>query len=407
MAEDTATVKVQESEVVARMPVTALQVKQDLGFTGSQAIQVTPGKESLEVVTEAKQLVQKVITLDPADFRVKTNLLTELDKKDTSLGEVGAHRSRMLQESVRTLSKGGEGGDQVTNSLISLKMQVEKADPNQWDFGPGWVGRWLGHAPIVGKKVQEYLEQFESSRTVIDACVTSVENGKERLKRDIDIFKEDQHALRMLILETEKRVKVYMVADQELDRVLEHEIGPADPRYKIIREEFLSYLRRRLLRMQKQYGVYQIGFVGSELVIRNNELLVEAVDDSLAVMIPALDNAVTVSIGLAHQASTLEQLNSMKSVTEKIMQETVEKLGTQGVQVQEAASDMGLSIESMKKTFSSMRSLIGNLSSFHEQALTRMQTEIREMEKETSVMESEIDKIEEGHQMRSAMPSLR
>jgi uncharacterized protein YaaN involved in tellurite resistance len=312
------------------------------------------------------------------------------------LQQRAASRSRMLQAPVRELSRGSEDGGPVAKSLSDLRIDVEKLDPASLDLDAGWATRLIGKIPGVGTPLKRYFMRYESTQTVIDSIVKSLEMGRDQLKRDNVTLSEDQKQMRELTLSLTDQVALGRALDEMISYQLEREIGPDDPRRQFIEEELIFVLRQRTMDLQQQLAVNQQGVLATELIIRNNRELVRGVDRAVDVTVSALQVAVTVALALAHQKIVLDKIEAINRTTSDLIAGTAERLKTQGTEIHQQAAGTMLDMDSLRSAFEDINAAFDEISRYRKEALPQMAGTIVELDKLTAESEAAIERLEEG-----------
>lgn len=369
---------------------------------------IDPNKLSMNLEDDPKLLaladsyVEQLVSVSPEDFKKQAAGRDAVENMGMSLVQESARRSELLREPIRALTKPGVGSGDVANVLVQLKLEVEKHDPNKWDFGPGWFSRLVGRAPVLGDKIKEYFTQFEEARTVIDAIARSLKNGRDELKRDCVILREDQIAMREVTLKLQKVIKLAMLIDKRLEAKLST-VAQGDEKRIFIEQELLFPIRQRVNGLQTQLGFSQIGVLAYETIVRTNLELVRGIDLTLNTTVSGLTVATVLSLALAHQKNQLDKVLAVNKATAKLLVETTEKLKTQGVEVQKMASSPMIAVEVMKTAFANIQSAFDEISRFRKEALPNMAKNILELDDVTDQMEKLTQDMERGNR---TIPSL-
>lgn len=391
-----------ESQEVAQANLPVLSL--DLSVEETKAELALPEPEpGEELRTKAGELATKLVAFDPADESSRGASRTAVDTMGRDLQRRAAQRSRMLQAPVREMSRGTEDGGPVAKSLVDLRIEVEKLDPNQIDFSPGWFTRMIGMIPGVGTPLKRYFMKYESSQTVIDAVVNSLEKGGDQLRRDNVTLTEDQKQMRELTFLLTDQSALAQALDEQIQYKLEREILPEDPRRQFIEEELLFSLRQREMDLQQQLAVNQQGVLATELIIRNNRELIRGVDRAIDVTVSALQVAVTVALALAHQKIVLDKIQAINRTTSDLIAGTAERLKTQGTQIHEQAAGTMLDMDSLRSAFADINTALDEISRYRKEALPQMAATILELDELTAEGEEAIQRLEQG---QAAAPAL-
>ena len=320
-----------------------------------------------------------------------------------SLATRAASESKMLEQPLKALMQRGEDGGEVAKSLIDLKMQVEELDPARFDFESGMLMRIIGKVPGLGSPVKRYFTRYQSAGAVIENIISSLEKGREQLKRDNVTLLDDQKRMRALTLQLQQAIAIMKALDVRLTEALDQEIPADDPRHKFLSEEILFPLRQVIMDRQQNLLVNQQGVLTMEMIIRNNKELIRGVSRSCDVTVNALRIAVTLAVALANQRIVLDKINAVNKTTESLLAGNAERLKTQGAEINKQASSAQLNIEVLGKAFADIREALDDVSRFRQEALPRMAQDIISMERMTADQEDEIKKLEHATKAKAAL----
>jgi uncharacterized protein YaaN involved in tellurite resistance len=93
-------------------------------------------------------------------------------------------------------------------------------------------------------------------------------------------------------------------------------------------------------------------------------------------------------------------MDAINQTTSNLISGTAQRLRTQGVEIQKRASTTQLNMDSLKAAFADIQGAIEDISQFRTQALPQMASTIGELDKLSSEVKKEVDKIEQGRQAR-------
>jgi uncharacterized protein YaaN involved in tellurite resistance len=349
-----------------------------------------------ELKSKARELATQLVAFDPENQDARDSSRRTVDTMGRDLQRQAAARSRMLQAPVRELARTSEDGGPVAKSLTDLRIEVEKLDPISLDFDAGWATRMVGKIPGVGTPLKRYFMRYESTQTVIDAIIKSLETGRDQLKRDNVTLTEDQKQMRELTLSLTDQVALAIALDEMILYHLEREIPAGDPRRQFIEEEIIFVLRQRTMDLQQQLAVNQQGVLATELVVRNNRELIRGVERAVDVTVSALQVAVTVAVALAHQKIVLDKIEAINRTTSDLIAGTAQRLRTQGTEIHKQASSTMLDMDSLRSAFEDINAALTEISTYRREALPQMASTILELDKLTAESEEAIDRMERG-----------
>lgn len=391
-----------ESQSKSDAALDALKLDLDIEQTKTELALPEPDPDA-ELVERARSQADQLLSFDPGDQSSREQSRVAIEEMGRDLQRRAATRSRMLQQPVRDMARGSEEGGPVAKSLVDLRIEVEKLDPASLDLDPGWFTRLLGKIPGVGTPLKRYFMKYESSQTVIDSVIKSLEGGRDELKRDNITLGEDQKAMRDLTLYLTEQVMLAQALDEAIQYQLEREISSDDPRRGFIEEELLFPLRQRTMDLQQQLAVNQQGVLATEIIVRNNRELVRGVNRAVDVTVSALQVAVTVALALAHQKVVLDKVEAVNRTTSDLIAGTAERLKTQGTAIHEQAAGAMLDMESLQSAFEDINIALDEISRYRREALPQMANTILELDRLTEEGEASIGRLEDGQAVRPAI----
>ena len=382
-----------ETSTPGEAPVLHLEL--DVAETKAELALPEPDPDE-ELRQRARSQAAQLLTVDPSDHDQRDQVRAAVETMGRDLQRRSAGRSAMLKEPVRELSRGTEDGGPVARSLSDLRIEVEKLDPASVDLDPGWVTRILGRIPGVGTPLKRYFMRYESSQTVIDSIIKSLEKGRAQLERDNITLGDDQKDMRELTLSLTEQTALAQALDQAIVAELEREIPVDDPRRQFVEEEILFVLRQRTMDLQQQLAVNQQGVLATEVIIRNNRELVRGVNRALDVTVSALQVAVTVALALAHQKVVLDKVEAVNRTTSELIAGTAERLKTQGTEIHRQAAGTMLDMDSLRSAFTDINTALDEISRYRREALPTMANTILELDRMATEGEEAIARLEEG-----------
>ena len=377
-----------------------LHLSLDVPAVKQEAVAVTEKPVDSELEQKAQAYADRLLAIRIDDVAGQTEGKSAVEAMGRELQRESAHRSKMLQQPIHSLSERGADGGPVANALIDLKMQVEALDPNTLDLEPGWATRVIGMLPGVGTPLKRYFSRYESAQTVIDAIIRSLENGREQLKRDNLTLSDDQQEMRGLTQKLSQQIELGQLIDQKLEAKLSRELAGDANRVKFVQEELLFPLRQRIMDLQQQLAVNQQGVLSLALVMRNNEELMRGVNRAIDVTVSALQVAVTVALALANQKVVLDKISALNTTTNQLIAGTAERLRTQGTAIHTQASSAMLDMAALKSAFANINAAMDEVARYRRDALPQMANTILEFDKLAAEGEQAIRKYEEGQRAR-------
>ncbi len=349
-----------------------------------------------ELQNKADEVVNKFLTLDTNNAKEKESGIAAVENMGAELQKMASRRSHMLKQSINTLSKNGDDGGPVATSLVDLRNKVEELDPNNFEFNMSFLRRLLSSIPGVGSPLARYFAKYQSADTVINDIISSLEKGREQLKRDNITLADDQAHFLQLNEHLKKTIAFAQLIDQKLSEKLSMEIPSDDPKAIFIKEEILFPLRQRIQDLQQQRAVAQQGVLTIEVIKRNNKELIRGVNRALNVTVNALQIAVTLALALANQKIVLDKVNAINDTTNDLIAKTAANLKQQGAEIHKKAASAQLDMNKLKQAFKDINEALLEISQFRQNALPKMAETIIEMDGLTNKAEESIEKFEKA-----------
>lgn len=378
-------------------------IRQELNLIEPDSVTYNSGTDP-ELEKNAAEVVCKLLSIDATNERERARAHSSVENLAIEVQKKAVLKSEKLKDPVRKMAVRSEEGGDVANALVDLRVQVESLDPARFDFDPGWLTRIMGYLPGIGTPMKRYFSRYESAQTVINAIVTSLEQGREQLKRDNITLLNDQNDMREATEKLTRAIQLAQLIDAKLEGVLQNDVSVDDPKYNFIRDELIFPLRQRIMDLQQQLAVNQQGILSMEIIIRNNKELVRGVNRALNVTISALRVAVTVALALADQKIVLEKVQALSSTTSGLIANTAQRLKTQGVEIHKAASSTKLDMAALESAFADIRTAMQEVSDFRQKALPEMKRNIETMDRLTAEAEDFIQKKEKARDIEPVIP---
>jgi uncharacterized protein YaaN involved in tellurite resistance len=360
-------------------------LKKDIGAI------VTPADATvIEIQTQAEQNANQIMALDLGQLAEKRKILKSIDDFAINTLQGSASKNSLLQTTIGNLSKGGEDGSAVSNSLADLHREVKDLDPSLLDFTKeGFLGK-------IFNPIRRYFEKYERADGVIKDIIVSLDVGKATLKNDITTLDLEEDALRELTQRLNKELTLGQAMDENLSKQIEHAqaSGEDEEKVRFVTEEILYPLRQRIMDLQQMAVVNQQGMIAMEVVKRNNKELIRGVDRAKTVTVTALRTAVMVASALYNQKIVLKKIELLNETTSNIIASTGRMLKEQGAAIQKQAASSTISPEVLKQAFSDAVAALQDISAFKQQALPQMQETVAQFRLLAETGEREIARLE-------------
>ena len=351
-------------------------------------------KPSKKVENDVKDLAVKntdeIISLNLENLEEKRNMIKSIDEFAIETMQNSSRKNSLLQTTIGNLSKEGEDGSTVSNSLADLHREIKDLDPSLINFSSD------GLISKIVNPIKRYFQKYEKADGVIKDILVSLDKGKNTLKNDNTTLDIEEEALRELTKKLNNELALAMAMDEEISNRLEDEKskGIEEEKLKFIQEEILFPLRQRIMDMQQMVVVNHQGIVAMEVIKRNNRELIRGVDRAKTVTVTALRTAVMVASALYNQKIVLKKIEILNETTSNIISSTGKMLKEQGAEVQKQATEANINPDSLKQAFQDAISALEDISTFKAQALPKMHETINQFRELAETGEKEIARLE-------------
>ena len=351
-------------------------------------------KPSKKVESDVKDLAVKntdeIISLNLDNLEEKRNMIKSIDEFAIETMQNSSRKNSLLQTTIGNLSKEGEDGSTVSNSLADLHREIKDLDPSLINFSSD------GLISKIVNPIKRYFQKYEKADGVIKDILVSLDKGKNTLKNDNTTLDIEEEALRELTKKLNNELALAMAMDEEISNRLEDEKskGIEEEKLKFIQEEILFPLRQRIMDMQQMVVVNHQGIVAMEVIKRNNRELIRGVDRAKTVTVTALRTAVMVASALYNQKIVLKKIEILNETTSNIISSTGKMLKEQGAEVQKQATEANINPDSLKQAFQDAISALEDISTFKAQALPKMHETINQFRELAETGEKEIARLE-------------
>jgi uncharacterized protein YaaN involved in tellurite resistance len=332
----------------------------------------------LEIGAQAKGFVSDLATFNPnsPEFATKLNDIQSLGQ--TEVLASGAGTSRLLERSLSSVAGSKKAGadttNRVVNTLAELRNTVTDLTPNAADLTG--VHKVLGFIP-GGKKIRRYFQKYESAQTTLDAITKSLMAGQDELAKDNAALQQEKQKLWTSM----GQLNEYTIMAAAIDAELVSQIAALRQAGNVqaadtLETDMLFAVRQRHQDLLTQLAVSIQGYMGMELVRKNNVELIKGVGRALSTTIQALKQAIIVAQALDTQKLVLDQLDAVKDTTEKTILATAEMLHQQTARIHAQASSPAISVEVLTKAFDNIFATLDEIDSFKIKANVTMESSI-------------------------------
>ena len=365
-----------------------------------QELKVTEEREAT-VDEAAKQKVEEIMGTDITVFEDRKNISAAFQEFGADVVRKTEAKNGILSKRMVEFSRGSAETGEVAKGLAELSAQMKTLDPSAVNFDEkGLFGK-------IASPVKRYFDKYKTADAEIADIVKSLDSGKKMLHNDNVTLELEEQELFGLSKQLNEKVAMGNALDQYLTSAIDTKRaeGGDEEKVRFVEEEVLFPLRQRIMDFQQLQVVSQQGVVALDVIRRNNNELIRAVDRAKTVTVSSLRTAVTVAGALYNQKLVLEKVNLLNESTNNMIAATSNMLKTQGVEIQKQASEAMISTETLRKSFADTLQALDSISSYKLEALPRMRQTIEEFRQLADEGTKKLDQMEEAGSFQLEAPA--
>lgn len=352
---------------------------------------IKPQEEQVNALTkQADANVTEIFNLNLDELEEKRKILKSIEEFGMENMKASAHKNNLLKVTVGKLSKNGEDGGEIANSLADLHQEIKDLDPSPLDFTKeGPLGK-------IFNPIRRYFNRYERADQVIDGILKSLEKGKTTLINDNTTLEIEEDGLRELSKKLSAEIELGALMDAKVCESIEKAKteGVEEDKLKFVNEEILFPIRQRVMDMQQMVVVNNQGVIAMEVIRRNNKELIRGIERAKSVTVSALNTAVMVASALYNQKIVLNKIEALNDTTNNLITATSGMLKEQGATIQKRSMESTLSPEVLKQSFQEALSALNDIATFKEEALPKMAETVKQFKELADMGEKEIEKLE-------------
>ena len=351
-----------------------------------------PAEREATVDEAAKQKVEEIMGTDITVFEDRKNITAAFQEFGADVIRKTEAKNGILSKRMVEFSRGSAETGEVAKGLAELSAQMKTLDPSAVNFEEkGLFGK-------IANPVKRYFDKYKTADAEIADIVKSLDSGKKMLQNDNVTLELEEQELFGLSKQLNEKVAMGNALDQYLTNAIDNKRaeGGDEAKVQFVEEEILFPLRQRIMDFQQLQVVSQQGVVALDVIRRNNNELVRAVERAKTVTVSSLRTAVTVAGALYNQKLVLEKVNLLNQSTNNMIAATSNMLKTQGVEIQKNASEAMISTDTLRKSFADTLQALDDISSYTLEALPRMRQTIEEFRQLADEGTKKLDQMEEA-----------
>ncbi len=303
---------------------------------------------------------------------------------------VGAQRKISdFAETVLTEIRTKDGG--YAGELLSgLVTTVKDVNVNSLTDEPGMFGKMFGG---IKKKVDKFLQRYESLSTQLDKVVRELEQARMNLLRDIAMLDEFYQKNSEYLQDLD----VYIAAGKlRLEELRNHDLpalekraaetgDPADAQNVQDFNQLLNSFEKKLYDMQLSRMIAIQSSPQIRLIQGNNEMLVEKIQNSVLTTLPLWKSQIVIAVSLYRQNKAMELQREITNTTNEMLKRNSQMLKQGSIEVAKESERGIVEIETLQKVNNDLISTIEETLQIQKEGRQKRitaETELRRMEDE-------------------------
>ena len=356
-----------------------------------KATQVEP--EHARVIDDAAQKKgEEIMNVDLDSASSRREITRAVEELGSDIVAKSSQKNAVMAKRMGELTKSNNENSDVAKGLEDLAIKMRDLDPSGIDFAK--------RGPLGGlfNPVRRYFERYKSADAEIADIVKSLDKGRTTLRQDNITLELEEGTMRDLTKQLNQRIEMATDLDAYLTGAIEkaRAEGQDPDRIRFLEEEVLFPLRQKIMDFQQLLVVNQQGIVAMDVVRRNNNELIRAVDRAEHVTVASLRTAVTVAGALYNQKIVLEKVQALNATTNEMISATSRMLREQGVAIQQQATEAAISPETLKAAFNDALAALQDISTYKQRALPQMQQTIAEFREIAEEGERALQQMEDA-----------
>lgn len=296
-------------------------------------------EELLQLNEEAEAIVQKM--------NVPEEL--ELDNVINSLGKIGRKEQLEASNSLDILKRPmkelmDNKNSDIPKTLLQLRQHVEELNPDNFSKGiKAFLNKLTGKTPVG-----TYIRKYQSVESHIEAIISSLLIGRDRLEEDnveLEIIKRNS---REKIIELEK--KIYL-GRKLLERLDEESLKSE----WVNKQNAINKAKRKIAKqtesMLSQVLILQQSIAGIDHLIDGNELLEDQIFDSMTITKHILTVSASIQMALSTQSKNIAAVQAVKKANEEALAQNAKLLRQNTEEIIKNAEDPTISLDVLRQSF--------------------------------------------------------
>ena len=291
----------------------------------------------------------EIPAVDP-DQALVTRLKSEIQIGDraslTSFGDGAQRRVTDFAERVLQQTRNKDLGD-TGDLLRDILLKAEQLDPASLSK-EGFIDRMFGG---VKAAIKRFIARYEEVAGQIETICLQVEKRRDNLTRDIAMLDNLHDETRTSIVALSGYIQAgkefaFNFKANDLPKLQAAAADPGQNEEGLLRAQTyqdalqaVDRLEKRVFYLQqaRQIGIQSLPQI--RIVQSGNETLIESLNATLSLTIPAWKQKMILLLGLQHQKDALDLQNTVNEATNKMLRQASEMMKDQAIAIEQQSQE--------------------------------------------------------------------
>ncbi len=342
-----------------------------------------------------------------ADTALVTRLKSEIQIGDragiVNFGDGAQRRVTDFAERILSQTKNKDLGD-TGDLLRDIIMKAEGLDPAALEK-EGFIGKLFGGAKAA---IKRFVARYEEVAGQIETISLQVEKRRDNLTRDIAMLDNLHDETRSSIVALSGYIDAgkAFAADfrtTELPRLQAASASQADDQQGLLKAQTYQDAVQAVDRLEKRvYYLQQARQIGIQslpqirIVQNGNETLIESLNATLTLTLPAWKQKMIVLLGLQRQKEALELQNTVNDATNRMLRQASEMMRDQAVAIEQQSQEGIVQIETLQKVNRDLIDTVNQVLAIQNEGQARRAAAETEMERMTGELRQALSQAQQG-----------
>lgn len=350
-----------------------------------------PDEAEDEITTNARKYVDSLTSLKASSPEFAQKVREIAHYGETDIRKSADAPNRLLSENFTSTAGAKKTGNaasvKVATTLGQLRSIVDDLAPGVKETG---IARFLPG----GKKVQKYLQRYESAQEQLDAIVRSLLHGQDELRRDnASLQQEEKNLWEVMGHLNEHIVYTEKVATELKKQIQAEKDAGNDTQARTMEADLLFTVNQRRQDLVTQLAVSAQGYATMGMIRTNNLELIKGVDRARSSTVVALRTGMLNTHALHHQEMVVQSINALNDTTNRVLSENGDNMRKTTAKIHAQATNSGVSVETISKVFSDLQATLVEIENFKVESNAKFDTTINALTNELQQVRPAIDRV--------------